>query len=441
MRAWFSELCMLALVVAGGVLLGLIFGGMAWFLVLALAVFIGRWVWQLHQLREWLNSRRHYPPQAHGIWGSIFDEYYRLRRRQIKGKKKLAAVIREFREATAAMPDGALVLDRDFRIIWCNDAACRLIRLTDRRDLGQHVSNLIRNPRFVAYLQAGDFSQSVEIRSPIDDSRRLMLRLVPYGRRQYLLLIRDVTRLYRLQAMRRDFVANASHELRSPLTVLDGYLDSLAADASLGPEWEKPMAEMQAQCRRMNNLVNDLLELSRLETEETDAPDDQTVDMPVLVQAIIRDARLADHDEHPLDVRIESGAKLLGVEGELHSVVSNLVNNALRYSKQGAPVQVIWRGDGSGGALLEVIDQGIGIDPRHQPFITQRFYRVDSSHSRRLGGTGLGLAIVKHVLKRHGAYLEVVSEPGRGSNFQCVFPSSRVVGAATAPSNRIEQDN
>lgn len=435
MRAWFSEAAMLALLVAGGVSLGLIFGGLAWFLFLALAVFIGRWGWQLHQLREWLNSRRNYPPQAHGIWGSIFDEYYRLRRRQIKSKKKMAAVIREFREATAAMPDGALVLDRDFRIIWCNDAACSLIRLTDRRDLGQHVSNLIRNPRFVAYLQAGDFSRSVEIRSPIDDSRRLMLRLVPYGRRQYLLLIRDVTRLYRLQAMRRDFVANASHELRSPLTVLGGYLDSLVSDPALGPEWRKPLAEMQAQCLRMNSLVNDLLELSRLETEEADAPHDKRIDAPALVRSICRNAALVDNEAHPIEVDIESDVKLLGVERELHSAFSNLVNNALNYSEKGSPVRVIWRVEESGDGVFEVVDHGIGIDPRHLPFVTQRFYRVDSARSRSLGGTGLGLAIVKHVLKRHGAVLEVDSEPGKGSRFRCVFPQVRVVGDATAPAD------
>lgn len=431
MRSWLIEIGVLAALTGIALVLGGIFGGLAWFLVLALAVFIGRWSWNLYQLQQWLNSRRRYPPQAGGIWGHVFDEYYRLRRRQLKSKKKLAAVIHEFREATAAMPDGALVLDEDFRIIWCNDAACRLLRLTDRRDLGQHVSNLIRNPRFVAYLEGGDFEQSVEIRSPIDDSRRLMLRLVPYGRRQYLLLIRDVTRLHRLQAMRRDFVANASHELRSPLTVLGGYLESLAEDPSLDPEWHKPMTEMLAQCRRMSSLVNDLLELSRLETEDADAPDYEAVDVPALVRGICRDAALADDDKHPLEVRIESDAKLLGVERELHSALANLVNNALIYSEKGRPVHVVWRRDDSGGAVYEVIDQGIGIDRRHVPFITQRFYRVDSSRSRRLGGTGLGLAIVKHVLKRHGATLEVESEVGKGSTFRCVFPASRVSSGAT----------
>lgn len=425
-RAWISEFAALAGLLLGALLLGAIFGHLPWFLLLAVVLFLGRWVVQLYRLDDWLRSRRRHPPSSWGIWGRVLDDYDRLRRRQHRSKKRLAAVIREFREATAAMPDGTLVLDRDLRIIWCNDAACRLMQLTHHKDLGQPVTNLIRSPRFVAYLNAGDYESAVEIRSPVDPGRHLTLRLVPYGNEQFLLLIRDVTRLHRLQAMRRDFVANASHELRSPLTVLGGYLDSLAEESVPGSEWHEPLIEMQAQWRRMNNLVTDLLELSRLETEEADAPPGPTVDMPELVRRVARDAELADEGKHPLEVAIDGDEGVLGVERELYSALSNLVTNALRYSPEGRPVRVRWGGDDAGGAVFEVEDRGLGIEARHLPFITQRFYRVDSSHSRRHGGTGLGLAIVKHVLKRHGAKLDVQSEPGEGSVFRCVFPASRV---------------
>ncbi|NBD95864.1 MAG: DUF3329 domain-containing protein, partial [Gammaproteobacteria bacterium] len=219
-RAWLSELLLLGALVVGALLLALIFGHLSWFLLLALALLFGRWVRQLYRLDRWLRSRRRDPPASWGVWGQLFDDYYRLRRRHHLSKRRLAAVIREFREATAAMPDGTLVLDREFRILWYNQAACTLAGLSSRSDFGQPVSNLIRSPRLVAYIEAGDFESSLEISSPIDPSRRLMLRIVPYSNAQYLLLIRDVTRLHRLQAMRRDFVANASHELRSPLTVL-----------------------------------------------------------------------------------------------------------------------------------------------------------------------------------------------------------------------------
>jgi len=425
-RAWVSELLFLAFLLAAALMLALVFGHLPWFLLLALAVLIGRWFHQLYRLDKWLRSRRRNPPASWGVWGQLFDDYYRLRRRHHLSKRRLAAVIREFREATAAMPDGTLVLDREFRILWYNQAACTLAGLTSRSDFGQPVSNLIRSPKLVDFIESGDYENSIEVASPVDPSRRLMLRLVPYGDQQYLLLIRDVTRLHRLQAMRRDFVANASHELRSPLTVLGGYLDSMVEDRDLDPSWRGPVRQMRAQTQRMNNLVNDLLELSRLETEDSDAPMDGPVDMPALIQRLGRDAMLADAEAHPLDIRIETGQCLYGVENEIYSALSNLVINAFRYSDPGRPVVVCWREGDRGDLIFEVQDQGVGIDRRHLPFITQRFYRVDSSHSRSQGGTGLGLAIVKHVLKRHGARLEVESEPGEGSTFRCVYPPERV---------------
>jgi two-component system, OmpR family, phosphate regulon sensor histidine kinase PhoR len=426
-RNWSGEILLLFVLLSGGLLAGLLIGHTGWWMTLALAVFLARWIWQLYRLDEWLASRRRSPPEASGIWGHVFDEYYRLRRRQHKSKRRLARVIREFRESTAAMPDGTLVLDRDFRILWCNEAATRLVGLVSRRDLGQPVSNLIRSPRFVTYLEAGEFGQAIEVRSPLDDARTLMLRLVPYGQNQYLLIIRDITRLVRLEAMRRDFVANASHELRSPLTVLAGYLDMLASGSELGPEWDKPVAEMQAQCRRMTNLLNDLLELSRLETDESDAPHDYIVNVERLIKRICSDASALDEQTHQLEFELDCGCALRGVENELHSAMYNLVTNALRYSPENTKVLVRWRSGDAGTAVFEVIDQGIGIERKHIPFITQRFYRVDSSHSRRTGGTGLGLAIVKHVLKRHGGELDVESEPGKGSTFRCIFPAGRVV--------------
>ncbi len=426
-RNWTGEIMLLGALLFGSVLLGAFFGHLAWFLFLALALFLSRWVWQMVRLEKWLDSRRRQPPEAWGIWGHVFDEYHLLLRRQYKSKKRLARVIREFRESTAAMPDGTLVLDSHFRILWCNEAATRLVGLVARRDLGQVATNLIRNPRFSRYLDEGDFEQAIEIHSPIDDSRTLMLRLVPYGNSQYLLVIRDITRLVRLEAMRRDFVANASHELRSPLTVLAGYLDMLASGRELGPEWDKPIAEMQAQCRRMTNLLNDLLELSHLETDKSDASHEDIVNVQWLLHRICKDAEAADEHNHEITIDVACGCSLRAAEGELHSAMSNLVTNALRYSPNGTTVTVIWRAGHDGTAVFEVVDQGIGIEKKHIPLITQRFYRVDSSHSRKTGGTGLGLAIVKHVLKRHGSELEIESVPGQGSTFRCVFPVSRVV--------------
>lgn len=426
-RSWVGELRILALLLLAALAAGWLLGYMGWFVTLGLAAFLTRWFWQLFRLDRWLASRRLNPPEAGGIWGHVFDQCHQLRQRQLKSKKRLAQVIHEFRESTGAMPDGTLVLNQRFQILWCNPAATRLLGLVSQRDLGQPVSNLLRSPKLAAYLEAGEFEQAIEIRSPLDESRTLMLQLVPYGRQQLLLIVRDVTRLVRLQAMRRDFVANASHELRSPLTVLVGYMDLLASSDELGPDWEQPLAEMQSQCERMTSLLNDLLELSRIETDEADARYDEVINITGLIERIASATQAVDQDTHALEIEMDPGLHLRGVEVEIYSAFSNLLANALRYSPDGKPVTIRWLADDGGGAVFEVVDQGIGIEPKHLPFITQRFYRIDSSHSRNHSGTGLGLAIVKHVLKRHGAELEFESMPDQGSTFRCRFPARRAV--------------
>jgi len=425
-RPWLSELAMLGLTLTLAIIGGLLVGSMGWFLAAALGLVLGRHLLELWRLDHWLNrSRRRHPHQSWGAWGEALESIYQLQRRYYRRKKKLARVINEFRESTSAMPDGTIVLDDEWRIKWFNDAARRFLNLTPSRDIGQSILNLVRAPAFKQYVRSAQFDGPVNFASPVDDSRTLTARLIAYGSGQYLLLLRDVTRLLRLEAMRRDFVANASHELRSPITVLSGYLETLSEAPELGSEWALPLREMQAQCRRMTNLINDLLELSRLETDETEASEATEVEVARLLDRIVQYAAVEYAQQHHIETRIDPDLVLLGVENELHSAFSNLLINALRYTDPGGRIVVRWGLDETRAAYFEVEDEGIGIEEKHLPFITQRFYRVDSSHSRKIGGTGLGLAIVKHVLQRHGAKLEVRSEPGKGSIFTCRFPHQR----------------
>ncbi len=426
--AWLSEFLFLGLWVGLATLSWLLFGGaFGWWLASAFAVTSLRHIRQMQRLEGWLRSgRRSQPPQSWGVWGEVFEHYYRLQRRYTKRKKRLARVIREFRESTAAMPDGTLVLDTDWRITWHNSAAVRLLGLAGNRDLGQPVTSLLRAPAFEQYMREGDFTRAVEVASPIRLGHLLAVRVVPYGRGQYLLLVRDITRMQRLQNMRRDFVANASHELRSPLTVLGGYLENLADDDSIPDVWAGPLTEMQAQCGRMTSLVNDLLELSRLETDAPGEPDEQPVPVPQMIRRIAGEAEAQSDRTRTIDVEIDEGLGLAGIESELYSAFSNLVFNAVGYTESGGRIQVNWYRDDDGSARFRVTDDGIGIEARHLPFVTQRFYRVDPSRSRSHGGTGLGLAIVKHVLQRHDGRLTVQSEPGEGSEFCCEFPRHRV---------------
>lgn len=433
--AWNRELVRLALALLAALVLGALLDRVMLLLFIAAAGYAAWHLWWLYRMHEWLTRhRREPPPEAPGIWGDVYHRLYQRYRRNQKRKKRIARLLRAFSQSTDAMPDGTVVLNSNWQIRWFNEAAARLLGLTRHQDIGQHIANLVRHPAFTSHIGADEFRDAIEIPSPPDVECRVSLRIVPYGDGERLLLVRDVTRLHRLEQMRTEFIANASHELRSPLTVISGYLDvleeMLAGDDALRRDWEKPVREMRRQAERMSATIGDLLELSRLETSDGGGEDREIHIKGMLAR--IRDEALAlgaGPRDVVLDVRAD--VRLCGVEREIHSAFSNLVFNAMRYTPESGCVRLTWylRGD---EPCLSVADTGIGIAREHIPRLTERFYRVDPSRGRNTGGTGLGLAIVKHVLQRHGAHLEIDSTPGEGSEFTCVFPAHRAVSAAAA---------
>jgi two-component system phosphate regulon sensor histidine kinase PhoR len=309
-------------------------------------------------------------------------------------------------------------------IVWFNRQAARLLGLKRPVDIGLRVDNLIRTPEFVHYLHGDDFAMPLVIRPPVQVDLYLALQLVPYGAGQSLLLVRDVTRQMRLEAMRKDFVANASHELRTPFTVIAGYLDTLADDPSIDQAWAGPIRDMRAQAQRMNAIIAALLELSRLESTDGEAPRDP-VDVPRMLERLYRDALAKGERPRHVSLDLESAEGLFGEAHEIESAFTNLLVNGLKYTLSEGSVRMRWWMDDE-GAYFSVIDSGIGIPPEHIPRLTERFYRVDAGRSRDQGGSGLGLAIVKHALQRHGGWLDVQSIEGKGSTFTCHFPPQRI---------------
>lgn len=429
--AWSSALSRLLGILVGAGLLGWLLGAPALTVIGVLGGYLVLSYVRLFRLERWLRHRRtEEPPDFSGPWGDVVSLVIRIYRRKQFHKQRIVQVLREFRLMTSAVPDGVVVLGRDREILWFNRAAGRLLSLRRKLDFGQRIDNLIRQPIFVRYLEQDDHSSPVVVRALVESDVHLSLHLIAYGDGQRLLIVRDVTKALRLEAMRKDFVANASHELRSPLTVISGYVDTLADDAALDPTWQAPLEEMRRQADRMRAVVDDLIELSRLESSGEEAGED-VVDVGGMLALLRRDVLAQADRPQEVTLQLETDAMLLGAEHELHSVFANLITNAVKYTPGEGQVAIRWWQDAS-GAHFSVRDTGVGIPREHLPRITERFYRVDPGRARSTGGSGLGLSIVKHALQRHNAQLQVESEEGRGSTFTCHFPPRRVQ-ARSAP--------
>ena len=409
------------------------FAGSVWLGVSgALALYLAWNLWQLRSLHFWLQHRSVAdPPDAMGLWGEVVAQVVRLHRRKRFHKERLTRLFRELRRSTAAMPDGVVMLDPQGEIVWFNRKAGELLDLSRRVDLGLRIDNLVRNPEFVRYLHGGHYSLPVIVRIDTPTERFIAFQLISYGEDQRLLMLRDVTREVRIEQMRKDFVANASHELRSPLTVVAGYLETFSADPDIG-ELAGPIAEMRRQTDRMTRIIEDLLELSRFEANDgpiKGAP----IDVAAMASSLRKDVLARPAHPRQVDVSIESGASLIGDEAMVESAFANLVDNAAKYTPADGSMQIRWWTDEEGGHF-SVRDTGPGIPAEHLPRLTERFYRVDPGRSRDTGGSGLGLAIVKHALHRHGGRLEIDSSEGRGSTFTCHFPRDRLIERRVAAS-------
>jgi len=421
-------LAAILLFLAAGMLVGWLYGS-AWggLLVAALLAL----AWQIRQLLAFERALRTGDFSSfrygEGIWEQLFSRFRFEHQRATRRKKSYRNLLKEIRKSTDAMPDAAIVLNAANEILTCNRASRDLAGLRRKKDRGQRIDNILRDPDFVRLLHSGDFTETVDIASPVRDGDWLNCRIVPYGADQKLVLLRDVTERIRLTKMRRDFVANASHELRSPLTVISGYVDSLADDPEKPAHWARPLEQMQSQAERMRELLDDLLELSRLEHSGKAA----ATDLVGVAELMERSKRAFEGlaDTADISVRADVTIGLLGDAGEIETVIVNLLSNAVRHTPPEGSIVMTWEATPD-GAELSVRDTGDGVAEEYIPRLTERFFRVDRGRSRDGGGTGLGLAIVKHVLARHDAELIITSTLGRGSEFRCHFPQTRVDAVA-----------
>lgn len=399
--------------------------------------YLVRTLYQLWRLHRWLKSvaadGTEPPPEARGLWGDIFDGIYRVQQRARQATESLQSTLDKAQQSAAALELAVVLIDRQGTLNWWNQAGEELLGLRYPTDRYQSVTNLIRDPRFSDYFHSGKHTEPLQLNSPKDNGAMLEFQLTLFGEGERLMVVRDITQLHRLEVMRTDFVANVSHELRTPITVISGYLETLTENLDqFAPRWRKPLEQMLQQSRRMEAIVRDLLLLSRLETKAL-TRQQSLVDLEALLSEIRNDTLLAFQDKgHDLQVQCDAGLLLKGDRSELYSALSNLSFNAAKYTPNGGRIQIEAQLDDT-ALRVSVTDNGIGVEEQHIPRLTERFYRVDASRASHSGGTGLGLAIVKHVLMRHGGTLEILSQPGKGSRFTCVFPPQRASRAVPSP--------
>lgn len=381
----------------------------------------------LYQLQRWLKK----PvlkdlPEGLGLWEDVFNAILKYERNNNVKKAELNAALERFNTVANAIPDGLVILSATNEIEWCTANAEAQLGLNLATDKNLPLVNLLRNSHFIAYLYNGIYDEPFKLKNARNADSILEIWLIPLISKQKLLISRDITQLEKVDAMRRDFIANVSHELRTPLTVVGGFIETLYDMEGAIPDSIRSYFDMmQDQTTRMRRLIEDLLTLSHIESN-TQPPEDQPIEMTALVNMLYNDAKALSHGRHAITADIDEHLGLSGAADELASALGNLVSNAVRYTPDGGKIHISWQMRDK-QAVFSVTDDGIGIEQQHIDRLTERFYRVDRSRSRETGGTGLGLSIVKHILTRHQAKLEIISTPGKGSTFSAIFPETRIL--------------
>ena len=407
----------------------MVIGHLSVFVVIGFIVY-GLWTAiQLITLKKWFDNGAHAndAPEYMGIADQLVSAVADLQRKHTARQNSLEDLVSQYSEMTAALPDAVIVLKPSGEIQSANRAAHDLLRINLNSDVQTRITQLLRDPSFTEYFVSSKFDEPLEVQATTTGEKELSIRVIPFGEDRLVLIAQDMSQAARIYEMRRSFISNASHELRTPLTVILGYLETLMDHPVLPGECKTAVDSAELQARRMKQLVEDLLALSRIESMAPVAEESEAIPLASMIGEVVKEAKLsAMITGHDIQVQVETDASLKGDSQEIHSVLSNLVSNAVKHTEPGTLIRVSWQMADQGSAELTVSDTGQGIAPEHIGRLTERFYRVDAGRSREKGGTGLGLSIVKHVIERHEGHLVISSELGQGSRFTCSFPARRL---------------
>lgn len=438
-NAWTVEFSRILAVILSTLLFGFTTGLWVVAILLPVSVYI---LWTLFQIRafeRWirLGTKTNMAPDASGIWALIVQHIYRTQKKNKESKRRFKDMAGRFESVIAALPEATIVLNSHLEIEWVNHAAKVLLGIDKNKDLGQRLDNLIRIPQLSLLLknqlQLEHFSQplisqSIELESPVDSQKMLIISSVEFGKQQKLITARDISQTVSVQKLRKAFIANASHELRTPLTVIAGYLELMESDEQIPQILRNQLSNASQQATRMQKILDDLLVLSKLEEKGHNRESGQPLNIKNLLNDLVEDFKKTHVKEnHKIEINIDVSLQIKAIEGEVYSLCQNLLSNAIKYSNKGSVIKICWQENLTGNACLSVSDNGEGIASEDLSRLTERFYRANVNRSRKIGGTGLGLSIVKHIIENHGGHLDIQSELSVGSTFTACFPKYRII--------------
>jgi len=428
-HSWAIERRRILTLVAAIVILGLLSGYWLIAFLLPTALYAGWQLRQSYRLEKWLLTgfKPRKAPDSSGVWESIITQILKIRKKDKLLQKRLAKMAKGYRNTIKALPDAAVVVNDELEIEWSNAIAEQYLGIHSKRDLGYRITNLIRAPEFFEYL-ANPSAKAFEFEAPDTPGMMLSVRVIRYGQNQRLILARDISERVQIRNALKAFISNASHELRTPLTVTSGYLELIQDDPELAEHLREPLNQLREQTEHMTLLINDLLMLSQLEGDTLADYEGQAIDLPALLAQFIQSLQQSGViKDHTIELDTDKQLGLLGIEREIISIYTNLIENATKYSPEGSLITITWNTNTEGQACLTVKDNGAGFAPEHIPLLTQRFYRVSEASAPQEEGTGLGLAIVKHAVMHHGGTLTINGEVGTGAEFRVCFTKTRAI--------------
>jgi len=376
---------------------------------------------------KWLNKPSLSTlPHGNAVWQQIFTKHYQILKDNKKSKRELVSTLDQFTKAAEALMDGVIALNESNEIIWSNRKSQIMLDLNPKKDIGQPINYILRNTKLIKYLEKESYEETIKINLDADSNKIIEIKIVYFGEKQKVMVLKDISQAVKIESHRKEFISNVSHELKTPLTVISGFIETLEDILVSDADEHKNILKMMGwQAARMSKLVDDLLMLSNVESNLFQNRSNKLL-INIIMNKLKKNISILNKKDHKIKYQIDEKLNIYGSKKEIESAFLNLITNAIRYTDTNGSISISW-GLINGLPIFEVKDTGNGIEQKHINKITERFYRVDEDRSRDSGGTGLGLSIVKNIIRQHDGELKITSDVGIGSSFKLIFNKESIV--------------